>query len=261
MGFTNIVILLDKIDEDSRFSNDADIISRFVTPLLTDNKLLLNPNLQIVISIWSVPYDLLKGNIRTQKFYCPTLIWKDNDLKRAFNRRIKVFSNPNRNLSFDDYFSNDVTNDDKKMIFILSNHNPRDLWHIFDNLFRTQYLINEDANRIIKEAIELGLYEFVGTFNYYEYYPRKRGSRTDSMDVYKYINHLSKLLEQEFTANQLNTLAGTGSSTNGYITGMQNIGLVKSTESKRGAGIVYKITDPKVVYAIEKKIKIPLSRQ
>lgn len=38
LGFSNVVVLIDKIDEDSRFTNDGEQISIFIRPLLTDNK-------------------------------------------------------------------------------------------------------------------------------------------------------------------------------------------------------------------------------
>ena len=250
-----IIIFLDKIDEDSRFSNDSETIASFVEPLMTDNKLLLNPNLQIIVSIWSVPFNLLKDSIRTQKYYCPTLAWTKGDLLRVFKRRVQIYSDRDE-LDFDDFFAEDVTEEDKDTIITLSNGNPRDLWHIFNDLFLQQFTMDENSNKISRSAVEHGLVEFVRNFNYFEYYPRKKGAHANTMDVYKYIAHLLKLSAYEFTANQLNTEAGAGSSAQNYISGMQSIGLVNRTELKRNAGVVYEIADPKVVYALLHEIRI-----
>ena len=76
------------------------------------------------------------------------------------------------------------------------------------------------------------------------------------MDIYRYINHLLKLPDSEFTANQLNSYAGTGGSTNNFIGSMQAMGLIVRTDSKIGAGVVYRINDPKVIYAIHKGLRI-----
>ncbi|GIN78208.1 MULTISPECIES: hypothetical protein [Bacillus] len=76
------------------------------------------------------------------------------------------------------------------------------------------------------------------------------------MDIYKYSNHLIKLTSDEFTANQLNSEAGTGSSTQNYITSMQRIGLVKALDRKRAGGTLYKIIDPKIRYARKYKLKL-----
>lgn len=260
IGFSNVVILIDKIDEDSRFTNDGEQISLFIKPLLTDNKLLLSPDLQVAISLWSIPFDNLKSDIRTQKFYCPVLQWHKSDLIRAFEQRVKVYSNSTDSRAFREFFDDDVTDEDINQLLTLANHNPRDLWHVFNSLFHNQYAINPYASLFTQAALIGALADFVLNFNYYEYYPRKKNARRDSMDIYRYINHLLKLPDSEFTANQLNSDAGTGSSTNNYIGAMQAMGLIVRTDSKSGAGIIYRINDPKVIYAIQKSLRISRSQ-
>ena len=98
--------------------------------------------------------------------------------------------------------------------------------------------------------------DFVKEFNFYEYYPRNSKAKANSMDIYSYIKHLLKLTTIEFTKNQMNTQANTGSSTNNYVIGMENIGLVVNTGVKNKGGVLYKINDPKVIYAIENGIEI-----
>ena len=256
IGFSNVVVMVDKIDEDSRFKNDGEQISTFIKPLLTDNKLLLCPDLQIAISLWSIPFDNLKSDIRTQKFYCPVLQWHRDDLIRAFNQRVKVYSCEHTARKFHEFFADDISPEDIKQLLVLANHNPRDLWHIFNALFHKQYAIDPNASVFTKEALIGALADFVTDFNYFEYYPRKKNARRDSMDIYRYINHLLKLPDAVFTANQLNSYAGTGSSTNNFIGSMQGMGLIVRTDSKIGTGIVYQISDPKVIYAIHKGLRI-----
>ena len=38
-----------------------------------------------------------------------------------------------------------------------------------------------------------GVKEFVKGFSYYEYYPKKKNTKSNTMDVYSYIAHLLKL--------------------------------------------------------------------
>ena len=76
------------------------------------------------------------------------------------------------------------------------------------------------------------------------------------MDVYGYIKHLLKLSSEEFTKNQLNDAAKIGGSINNYVVGMENIGLVAKTNEKYKGGVIYRINDPKVVYAIKNKLDI-----
>ena len=76
------------------------------------------------------------------------------------------------------------------------------------------------------------------------------------MDVYSYIKHLLKLNNEKFTKNQLNSLANTGSSTSNYVVGMENIGLVVNASEKVNGGVLYRINDPKVVYAMKHNLDI-----
>lgn len=97
--------------------------------------------------------------------------------------------------------------------------------------------------------------EFVGQFNFYEYYPRKANARANSMDVYSFIKHLLKLDETKFTRNRLNEQAGTGSSTQNYTVGMESLGLIEKDYADKGEAI-YRIRDPKIRYAIENGVDI-----
>lgn len=81
------------------------------------------------------------------------------------------------------------------------------------------------------------------------------------MDVYSYISHLLKLDNIRFTQNSLSERAATGSSTANYIVGMESIGLVLRCDEKGPNGsTLYQIRDPKVIHALENKIKIRRER-
>lgn len=255
LKYDNIIIIIDRLDEDGRFANDAETISKFIQPLLTDSNLLLCKDMQLVISLWSIPFNLLKDNVRTQKYYCPELLWDNTDLLKAFSQRVKIYSS-NKCNDFNSFFSDDVTDVIKEEILHMANHNPRDLWHILDNVFKAQFKIDAISNKLSLSAVEFGIENFVKKFNYYEYYPRKKGARSNSMDIYSYINYLLKLSTDDFTANQLNNEAKTGSSTQNYIIGMQKLGVVKRTDEKINNGVVYLIADPKISFAREKGINI-----
>lgn len=184
------------------------------------------------------------------------LEWHKFDLIRAFNQRIEVYSQPHKAREFHDFFSSDITDEEISLLLTLANRNPRDLWHIFNALFHSQFALNANADTFSRGAYQEALSDFVKNFNYYEYYPRKKNARRNSMDIYSYINHLLKLSSPEFTANQLNQVAGTGSSTNNYIVAMQAMGLIVRTDTKIGAGSVYRINDSKIVYALQTGLRI-----
>lgn len=254
LGFERVLLIFDRVDEDQRFSNDAEAIAMFIVKILTDNKFLLEQNLQVVFSSWVTPFNYIKDQVRTQKHYCPTLTWNFRDLKKALNQRLKVYSDE-KVSDYKHLFANDVTEDDINELFRLSNGNPRDLWHIFAALFKSQFELDASVNKIHAEAIPKALIQFVTNFNYYEYYPKKSNSRANSMDIYSYARHLLKLESEVFTKNQLNEKAQTGSSTNNYVVGMEKIGLI-GLDSQQGGVAYYKIRDQKIVYALKNGLEI-----
>ncbi|MBL0083656.1 MAG: hypothetical protein IPP37_15105 [Saprospiraceae bacterium] len=66
MGYKKPIILLDRLDEDPRFENDAEVISEFITPFLTDSNLLSINEFQLVFFIWSTPFRFIEDLVRTQ---------------------------------------------------------------------------------------------------------------------------------------------------------------------------------------------------
>lgn len=255
LGYSRVAVFLDKFDEDQRMNNNAATIAEFVISLLTDNKLLENPNVQLIISVWEIPFRRIMSEVRTQKHFCPILSWNKRTLEIALNKRLQVFSD-GKIQRYEEIFETSCVNDNIKQIFVLSNNNPRDLWHIMNSILHSQYEINANAIKISNKAIEEGLRKFVSDFNFYEYYPRNPRAKANTMDIYSYIKHLLKVREEEFTKNQMNVKANTGSSTNNYVVGMENIGLIANTGEKNNGGVVYRICDPKVVYAIKNSIDI-----
>lgn len=256
LEFENIVVFIDKMDEDGRFDNDVEAISSFIKPLLKSSKLLENEHMQLVISVWSIPFNYIKHSVRTQKYKFYELKWNGADLVKVFNKRIEVFSTKSPKV-FENFFNSDSIHQDYQgQILELANYNPRDLWHIFDYLLKEQYNSNENDEHIELTSIQRGLEKFVKEFNYFEYYPKNKNARANSMDIYKYANHLLKLTTDEFTTNQLNNEAGTGSSTANYITNMVKIGLVRSTDRKKSNGTIYEIIDPKIKYARKNKFSL-----
>lgn len=51
-------------------------------------------------------------------------------------------------------------------------------------------------------------------------------------------------------------MAKTGGSTNNYVVGMEKIGLIVNTNEKEKGGVLYRINDPKVVYAMRNGLDI-----
>ncbi|ELV7528848.1 hypothetical protein QMU90_002733 [Edwardsiella ictaluri] len=254
-GFNEIIISMDKIDEDSRFKNDAERISNFIELIASNHKVIINDRFKIILFIWSAPFNMIKSGIRTQKIVLQQLSWRESELKDVAAKRISAFSDGQLKTLHDLFDEN--ADDCVKNIIFMTNDNPRDLWHILNNLFISQFEI-DSSRKITMEAMSQGIEKFVKQFNYYEYYPRRASARANSMDIYSYIKHLMKLNSNEFTKSKLNEMAGTGSSTGNYVVSMENMGLIRKTVRKEQGGVVYEIKDPKVRYAREYGIEISL---
>jgi len=252
IGFNKIVVFLDKLDEDTRFENDAQEIANFIKPLLSSSNLQEGKDIQLVTSVWKIPFNFIIHTVRTQKYKFYDLEWKDVELVNVFNKRIEVFAEGDP-MKFEDFFEDvQIT----PSIIELSNNNPRDLWHIFDKMLKEQFLNNWQNAKLENKNIEIAMGKFVKEFNYFEYYPKVKKAKSNSMDIKKYAYHLIKLSSDEFTANQLNSECGTGGSTQNYINGMQRIGLVKALDRKRSGGTLYMIIDPKIRYARKHKLEL-----
>ncbi len=250
----DIVIIIDKIDEDPRFNNDADLISKFIEGIASNNKVMINDNFKIMLFAWTTPFNFVKSNIRTQKLILQPLSWDHQSLKEAANKRIKVYSQ-NRISSIEDIFEPECAQEILSL-YDMSNENPRDLWHLLDKSIKLQFEADSEK-KITYQAIENGIREFVTNFNYYEYYPRKSNARANTMDIYSYIKHLLKLDDVKFTKDKLSNYAQTGGSTNNYVVAMENMGLIRKTNEKSaGGGVIYEIRDPKVRYALRNGLDI-----
>jgi Cdc6-like AAA superfamily ATPase len=246
-------VIIDRIDEDSRIENDAEKTASFIHSLLTDNNLFSLDKIQIVCSLWKTPFRYIEDEVRSQKFYCPSLKWSENDLIKVLNKRLEYFSN-GKIRDYKELFEKDSL-DILKEAIALTNGIPRDLWHLLGKIFEEQVSINSDSHFIESHSIKSAMERFVTEFNYYEYYPRRSTSRADSMDIYSYYAHLLKVKTSEFTKNKLNELAGTGSSTSNYVTGMERIGLIERVRQNRGQ-IIYQIHDNKIIFAIKNNLDI-----
>jgi hypothetical protein len=253
-GISKIYVIIDKIDEDPRFGNDAEDISEFLVKIVADNKIITTNFFHLLLFSWSTPFNLIKSSVRTQKITFQLLDWEISDLRRVAGKRLGSYSNE-RVTDLADIFEEGCEREIEQCLR-MCNRNPRDLWHILDHCLKAQHK-RDPGRRIGSDAVADGIRIFVETFNYYEYYPRRSNARRNSMDVYAYIKHLQKLDDVRFTKDRLNTCAKTGSSTNNYVVAMENMGLVRRTLDKaQGGAVVYEISDPKVCYAMEHGLAI-----
>ena len=204
------------------------------------NNLLLNPNIQLITSVWEIPFQYLSTVFRESKVSVYYIQLGTAQLEVVLYHRLSVYSN-RKMTDYKNLFDSDVLESDLNDLDELANSNPRDLCGIFNAVFKAQYSVDRSSHLISRRALIDGLYKFVKDFQFYEFYPRKKATQKNTNDIYSYINYLLKLPKvNEFTNGELRNAASTGGSTTNYIIGMMNIGLVKNTDRKRlGGAVIY----------------------
>ena len=55
LNYTTTVIFLDKVDETYKLRSNVKEITRRLMPLVTENRLMLNPNFGVVFMLWNKP--------------------------------------------------------------------------------------------------------------------------------------------------------------------------------------------------------------
>lgn len=153
-GYVRVAIVFDKVDEDPRFNNAAEEISEYIERVLTDNRLLTDEDIQVIFSVWSIHFGMIKQKVRTQKIFCPTIDWSGEDLIQVLRKRLDVFSD-GKVVNISDIMSDDVPYDLQKEMILLANKNPRDLWHILYKALQCQFAIDSSSKKL--ELLELSL--------------------------------------------------------------------------------------------------------
>lgn len=90
---TSPSVLIDKLDEDTRLENDAEQIADFIKDLVCDSNLLLNDNIQLLISVWKISFSYLSNIFRKSKNTVFDIDWTKEQLEVVLNRRVWVYSN------------------------------------------------------------------------------------------------------------------------------------------------------------------------
>jgi hypothetical protein len=162
LGKTRTVVILDRLDEDSRLGGDAEKVARFVEAVVTDHNLLLGGmSLQVIVCLWSVPFYLLEHRgIRPQKINTEKLLWDRDDLENALDTRLRYYSR-NNIASWRAVFESGVPEGTFDDIFFVANGNPRNLWQIFDKIFREQHKRASQRTKLTESSARGGLEEFV----------------------------------------------------------------------------------------------------
>lgn len=240
-GYINVVILLDKIDENRNLKGSINDVCNFIEELLKDTNLLMQADFSLVFSIWDEVRNVLASKgVRFDKFRPIDVTWTNEEVSEIINRRIKYFSDSPKKL--EDYLS-DV--DEKDKIIKLANSSPRDLFHLLSTIYDEQSLINSNVAIFSNEAINQGKLRFCKDYEYYALFPSNRNSKED---VFRNINRLLKTGKTVVKSTDLAAALKVSPPTaNSYIKIMSDYNFIKMTDEQ----YVYTVIDPKISYLIE----------
>lgn len=244
IGYHNVVILIDKIDENRNLRGSINEVCTFIEEVLKDTNLLMQNDFGIVFSIWDEVRNVLASRgVRFDKFRPIDVTWTTEEILQIINKRLSFFSNKTNNIQ--DLLA-DVT--EKDGIIQLANFSPRDLFHLMANIYDEQSIIDSTTSYFTSEAIKKGKLKFCEEYEYYALFPSNRGSKDD---VFRNINRLLKTGKTTLRSNDLASVLKVNPATaNSYIKIMSDFNFIKMTDEQ----YVYNVIDPKIKYLIENKI-------
>ncbi len=243
-GYHNVVIMIDKIDENRNLRGAINDVCNFIEEILKDTNLLMQNDFGVVFSIWDEVRNVLASRgVRFDKFRPIDVTWTSDEILEIINKRISFFSNKANNIQ--DLL---VDASEKDNIIMLANYSPRDLFHLFANIYDEQSIIDSSSTYFSREAINNGKHKFCKEYEYYALFPSNRNSKDD---VFRNINRLLKTGKIILRSNDLAAVLKVNPGTaNSYIKIMSDFNFIKMTDEQ----YVYIVIDPKIKYLIENKI-------
>ncbi|MCX8473795.1 MAG: hypothetical protein ORN85_09110, partial [Sediminibacterium sp.] len=244
VGFDNVVVLLDKIDEYRELKGLINDVCVFIGSILKDTNLLMQTNISLVFSIWDeVRNELASKGIRFDKFKPIDVSWTSEEITQILNERIKYFGETTKQAE-------KLLEDNNELVKLieLSNNSPRDLLHLFGSIYDEQTLVDISSKYLSLQSINKGKMKFCKEYEYYALFPSKRNSKED---VFRNINRLLKTGKTTLRAtNFVTSLKVSTPTANSYIKIITDFNFAKMTDQQ----YVYEISDPKLKYLIEKGI-------
>lgn len=245
MGYKNLVVFFDKLDEYTMLKSRIDQIVTFIEPLTTDTSLIYSSEFGLEFLLWIKLKDKMKEKqVRFDKARPIDIDWSEDELKRILSRRLSFFSK-NR-IKVENIFY-DSTALDK--VIELANGSPRQLTMLLGRIYDEQAKMDGTERVFSEEAVKQGMENFCTHFEYDLFYPNNK--------IKEVVNRILKLGKVEFTIKDLAqaTKKSIPAATN-YVGTMKNVGFVVETIGDiSGNAKVYKVIEPKIKYMIEKDLK------
>ena len=187
LGWKSIYILVDRVDEASTTGgNNAKDSFALLEPLLRDLSLLEFSGIAFKFFLWDQLQPLCKDVVRTDRVNQEGLDWDDQMLTDMWEKRLQAYSGKKiKKLSQIAEPLIPYTIDDLCLLF--SNHSPRDLIRVGDQIFAEQQEVNLNSTHLSESAIYKALDKFCS----------KRS--TELIRKERVLNELKKTRQVDFT--------------------------------------------------------------
>lgn len=250
-GYTNLIIFFDKVDEQPEFASNIENVAKKLSPLVVNNKILLDNRFSLVFLLWSrIKEELSKNGVRFDKLRPIDVNWNDTELESILDKRVTYFSERKvtkiRSLfQIEDNFS---------LVLQLSNKSPRDALNLLSCIYEIQEELGGDLSLFSPTASNKGVINFLTNYNFRSIYPPQKGTRQDIKMV---ISKLKKIGKSKFTINDMMRIfKKTQPSCLSDVNIMRNYGVIQEDMENVSVAKEYVIIDPKIKFIVENQMSI-----
>ncbi len=163
MGFSSILVQVDKIDETDWTTNDADAAAQLIWPIYSNIQIHEIDGLSWSFFVWNKVRDLLVSEhgkpVRWDRLPNEKIKWDEKQLRALIEKRLGYFSNGSiKKLT--ELFGSDVDDDDMlySLLVSLSGLTPRILITLLDTILTAHiHSADSDAPKLTLKSVEIGM--------------------------------------------------------------------------------------------------------
>lgn len=249
LGFRQVVIFFDKIDEYAKLNSKIPDVSMFIHDILVDLSLLSNSEFSLVFALWSkLRKCLQEAGVRYDKTPAIDITWEDAQVREIVDRRINYYSAGDIHSLADIFY--DSASSVAKVIELASG-SPRYAIMLMEKIYAEQALIDDGAKVFSNTAYRNGANKFISDFDYYTFYA---GHKESSLQRVLFL--VFKLSSPIFTVKDISkVLKRSDQTAKNRISVMKEYGIIKDFDANSRPQ-KYEIIDKRLVYAMKHKIRI-----